>query len=74
MENGAFLTFTFREQYQNIKETMMTRPELEAFRRPVQDLNPRGFGYTEFALVEDLFVRDFTEINQLIVKVTVQPV
>lgn len=52
----------------------MTRPELEAFKRPVQDLNPRGFGYTEFASVEDLFVRDFIDKNQLIIKVTVQPV
>lgn len=53
---------------------MMTRPELEAFKRPIQDLNPKGFGYTEFILLNDLLEQGFAEDNQLIIKVHVQPV
>jgi len=62
------------ESFHNIRETMMTRPELEAFKRPVQDLNPRGFGYTEFALIEDLFTLGFIDNNQLAIRIHVQPV
>ncbi|XP_022910567.1 TNF receptor-associated factor 6 isoform X2 [Onthophagus taurus] len=58
----------------NIKETMMTRPELEAFRQPVQELNTKGFGYTEFASLEDIIEQGFIDANQLIIKVQVQPV
>lgn len=53
---------------------MMSRPELEAFRRPIQDLNPKGFGYTEFILLEELLEQGFVDDNQLVIKVHVQPV
>ncbi|KAJ3658436.1 hypothetical protein Zmor_010171 [Zophobas morio] len=62
------------QTFRNIKETMMTRPELEAFRRPVQEMNPKGFGYTEFALIEELFSQGYTDNNQLLIKVQAQPV
>lgn len=63
-----------RESYKSIKETMMTRPELDAFKRPVQDMNPKGFGYTEFVLVEELIEQNFVQNNQLLIKVLAQPV
>lgn len=53
---------------------MMTRPELEAFKRPVQDLNPRGFGYTEFASLEDLTSLGYVDQNRLLIKMQAQPV
>lgn len=62
------MTFCCR-QSRSIKETMMTRPELAAFNRPVQDMNPKGFGYTEFALIEELLHAGYVENNQLIIKV-----
>ncbi|KAF5287900.1 hypothetical protein FQA39_LY04074 [Lamprigera yunnana] len=62
------------ESFHNMRETMMTRPELEAFKRPVQDLNPRGFGYTEFIPLEDLFTQGFIDKNQLVLRVNAQPV
>ncbi|XP_018572458.1 TNF receptor-associated factor 6 [Anoplophora glabripennis] len=62
------------QPFRSIKETMMTRPELEAFKRPVLDLNPKGFGYTEFALLEELIEQDFIYNNQLLIKVQAQPV
>lgn len=64
----------FSQPFRTIKETMMTRPELEAFKRPVLDLNPKGFGYTEFALLEELIEQDFIYNNQLLIKVQAQPV
>ncbi|XP_066246368.1 TNF receptor-associated factor 6 [Euwallacea similis] len=62
------------QSYKNIKETMMSRPELQAFNRPIHDLNLKGFGYTEFASVEELLDQEFVANNQLIVKVNAQPV
>jgi TNF receptor-associated factor 6 len=53
---------------------MMTRPELEAFKRPAQDMNPRGFGYTEFALIKEIFTQGYVDNNQLLIKVQAQPV
>lgn len=53
---------------------MMTRPELEAFKRPVQDFNPKGFGYTEFALLEELIDQEFVQNNLLVIQVQAQPV
>lgn len=53
---------------------MMTRPELEAFKQPIQDLNPKGFGYTEFILIDELLEQGFADDNQLIIKVNAQPV
>ncbi|CAH2006602.1 unnamed protein product [Acanthoscelides obtectus] len=62
------------QSFKSIKETMMTRPELDAFKRPVQDMNPNGFGYKEFVLVEEIFEQDFIENNQLLIKIQAQPV
>lgn len=62
------------QSFRSVKETMMTRPELEAFKRPSTEMNPKGFGYTEFVLLEELFTQDFIDKNQLLVKVTVQAV
>lgn len=53
---------------------MMTRPNLEAFQRPIQDMNPKGFGYTEFTTIDELLTQGFIEKNQLIIKVQAQPV
>lgn len=66
--------YYYSQPFRNTKETMMTRPELEAFRRPIHDMNPKGFGYTEFASVEGLFAQEFVDKNRLIIKVHVQPV
>lgn len=52
----------------------MTRPELEAFKRPSQEMNPKGFGYTEFAFIEELLTQGYAENNQLLIKVQAQPV
>lgn len=63
-----------KEPFKTMKETMMTRPELDAFKRPIQDLNPKGFGYTEFALIDDLVGQEFISNNQLLIKVQAKPI
>lgn len=50
---------------------MLTNPELEAFSKPTQTLNLRGFGYTEFALLSDLQSEGFLQNNELHIKVQV---
>ncbi|XP_034245601.1 TNF receptor-associated factor 6 isoform X1 [Thrips palmi] len=56
----------------HLKETMMSRPELEAFRRPRHELCPRGFGYTEFVKVSDLLSIGFLgETDTLVLRVQV---
>ena len=64
----------FRDSTRSIKETMMTRPELDAFKQPIRDMNPKGFGYTEFASVEVIKEQGFVDKNQLLIKVVVQSV
>ncbi|KAK7872495.1 hypothetical protein R5R35_014286 [Gryllus longicercus] len=56
----------------HLHETMMSRPELDAFKRPIADLNPRGFGYTEFLSVYDLRNQGFIYDNRIVIKIQVQ--
>lgn len=70
--NGKVVRFS--ENHRNIKETMISHPQLEAFKQPVQDFNTKGFGYTEFALVEDIISQGFISNNQLLIKIQAQPV
>uniref|UniRef100_A0A1B6J2U8 RING-type E3 ubiquitin transferase n=1 Tax=Homalodisca liturata TaxID=320908 RepID=A0A1B6J2U8_9HEMI len=59
---------------ESIKETMMSRPELEAFKQPTKDICLRGFGYSEFVLVSDIFTKGFLENDTITIKIQVQTV
>ncbi|KAK9873052.1 hypothetical protein WA026_020786 [Henosepilachna vigintioctopunctata] len=61
-----------RNSSKNIKETMMTLPSLEAFQRPAQEMNPKGFGFKEFKSIDELLSEGFIEKNQLVIKVQAQ--
>lgn len=54
----------------SIKDVMITPPNIEAFKQPTGDLNQKGFGYAEFALLNDLIKSGFVSNNQLIIKAT----
>nr|XP_023014720.1 TNF receptor-associated factor 6-B-like isoform X1 [Leptinotarsa decemlineata] len=58
----------------SIKETMMTHPELDAFKRPEEDINPTGFGFKEFVLVNELIDNNYISNNHLLIKVQAQTV
>lgn len=55
----------------DITETMLTKPGLTAFRRPVTERNPKGFGYTEFVSVDTLLAGPYLKDDQLIIKAVV---
>ncbi|XP_012282303.1 TNF receptor-associated factor 6 [Orussus abietinus] len=55
----------------DIRETTTSRPDLEAFKKPVCELNKRSFGYTEFVRISDLegYIRD----DSLLFRIEVRP-
>lgn len=53
----------------DIREITSSRPDLEAFRKPICELNKRSFGYTEFVRIRDL--SDFLENDCLIFRIEV---
>lgn len=54
----------------DIREITSSRPDLEAFRKPVCELNKRSFGYTEFVRIRDL--PDFLQNDCLTFRVEVR--
>jgi TNF receptor-associated factor 6 len=61
-----------KDSSQHVCDTMMSRPELSAFRRPLRDMNPRGFGYTEFVSMHDLSTRGFvTPDDSILIKLQI---
>ncbi|XP_012148203.1 TNF receptor-associated factor 6 isoform X3 [Megachile rotundata] len=54
----------------DIREVTSSRPNLEAFRKPVCELNKRSFGYTEFVRIRDL--PDFVQNDSLIFRIEVR--
>lgn len=54
----------------NIREMAASRPDLEAFRKPVWELNKRSFGYTEFVRIHDL--THFLQNDSLVFRIEVR--
>ncbi|CAK9832859.1 TNF receptor-associated factor 6 [Anthophora retusa] len=54
----------------DIREMTSSRPHLEAFRKPVCELNKRSFGYTELVRIRDL--PDFLQNDCLIFRIEVR--
>lgn len=54
----------------DIREITSSRPDLEAFRKPVCELNKRSFGYTEFVRIRNL--SDFLQNDCLIFRIEVR--
>ncbi|XP_031837033.1 TNF receptor-associated factor 6 isoform X3 [Nomia melanderi] len=57
-------------QEKDIREITSSKPDLEAFRKPICELNKRSFGYTEFVRVRDL--PDFLQNDCLIFRIEVR--
>lgn len=54
----------------SIREITASRPDLEAFRKPMWELNKRSFGYTEFVRIHDL--TDFLRNDCLVFRIEVR--
>lgn len=54
-------------------DTIMSNPEILAFHRPRcargMDISPRGYGFLEYACIDDLFQNEFISNDTLIIKV-----
>lgn len=50
-------------------DILMSNPEILAFHRPREDISPRGFGFTEYAIVDDNMKQGFIDNNCLTMKI-----
>ncbi|XP_070555563.1 TNF receptor-associated factor 6-like [Ptychodera flava] len=63
------------EAKQHLSETLIAKPSLAAFHRPVSNRNHKGFGYMEFAPLTQLESRvdQYIRNNSIVIKATVDP-
>lgn len=54
------------------KDTMMSISHLIAFQKPTSDICPRGFGFTEYAVIGDVVDNGFVKNDTLIIKVQIR--
>ncbi|CRK88512.1 CLUMA_CG002311, isoform A [Clunio marinus] len=47
----------------NQTDILMSKPEIKAFHRPPEDISPRGFGFTEYAFINEIIKRGFIDNN-----------
>lgn len=52
-------------------DTIMSKPEILAFHRPEQSVSPRGFGFVEYAHVQDIVRKGFVDRDTVTIKIQV---
>ena len=50
-------------------DILMTKPEILAFHRPQEEISPRGFGFMEYAMINEITRRGFIEKDCLTIKI-----
>jgi TNF receptor-associated factor 6 len=50
-------------------DCIMSKPEILAFHRPEELVSPRGFGFTEYAIISDIIKKGFIENDCLVIKI-----
>lgn len=78
-ENDFHLDWPFRGRikismiHRNLSETkhdtIMSKPEILAFHRPTQNISPRGFGFIEYANINDIQNKGFVVNDSLSLKI-----
>lgn len=58
-----------KDQASTQDDILMSNPDILAFHRPQEDISVRGFGFMEYALVNDLFKRGFVNNDCLTIKI-----
>lgn len=58
-----------KEPAQSQHDILMSKPEILAFHRPREDISPRGFGFTEYAMINDDLKRGFIDNDRLTIKI-----
>ncbi|XP_028175860.1 TNF receptor-associated factor 4-like [Ostrinia furnacalis] len=54
------------------RDTMMSNSSLIAFRKPTAEICVRGFGYTEYAVINDVVKNGFVKDDTLIIRVNIK--
>lgn len=56
-----------------VKETVMSEPDLEAFKRPIKDMmNARAFGFNEFISISQVLENGYLDDDTLIIRIQVK--
>lgn len=58
-----------KEPAQSQHDILMSKPEILAFHRPKEEISPRGFGFTEYALINEDMKRGFIVNDCLTIKI-----
>lgn len=53
------------------QDTIMSKPEILAFHRPLKEISLRGFGFMEYANIFDIKQRGFVKDDTLIIKIQI---
>lgn len=72
--NGRIAT-TMINQYDPMmtqRDTMMSDPMVAAFLKPTADIGKRGFGYSEYTKVRDVFRDGFVRNDTLVIRVHIK--
>ena len=59
------------EYRQHISETLVAKPNLLAFQRPTAPRNYKGYGYVEFAPIEQIREPQYVKNNTLLVRIQI---
>lgn len=52
-------------------DTIMTKPEIQAFNQPREFVSTRGFGFVEYANISDIKKKGFCEGDRLVIKIQI---
>ncbi len=50
-------------------DTIMSKPDILAFHRPTQEISPRGFGFIDYANINELMNKGFIIMDTLSLKI-----
>lgn len=52
-------------------DTIMSKPDILAFHKPDAEISPRGFGFLDYANINDVVKRGFVIADTLCIKVEI---
>lgn len=58
-----------KDPTQSQHDILMSKPDIQAFHRPREDISPRGFGFMEYSTITEVIKRGFIENDCLTIKI-----
>lgn len=59
----------YKDPAQHQTDILMSKLEVLAFHRPQEEISPRSFGFTEYAMVNEIIKRGFIDNDCLTIKI-----